>query len=248
MTDRISAAISRRGWLLDPARTFLNHGSYGATPRAVLKEQDRWRMRMEGSPNSFFATELPDALRKAADTLADFLRGHGKDFAFVENATAGCNAVLSSSALASGDEILLTNHGYRAVRKAVAHVAAKLGARVVEAQVQFPTTSPAQIIEAVASRLGPRTRLAILDHVTSPSAIIFPVRELVSLCHAAGAHVLIDGAHAPGMLTLDVPRNRSRLVCWKLPQMADGPQGQRFHLGCSRTAGDAPSRCDLARL
>ena len=228
MPARTCEAVCRSEWLLDPQRTFLNHGSYGATPRAVLKEQDRWRERMECSPTSFFANELPAALRGAANTVAGFLGGCGKDFAFVENATAGCNAILNSLALATGDEILLTNHGYAAVRKAVAHVAANSGARVVEAPVPFPTTAAAQIIEAVGSRLGPRTRLAILDHVTSPTAIIFPVRELVSLCHAAGTRVLIDGAHAPGMLSLDVPAIGADWYVGNCHKWLMAPKGSAF--------------------
>ena len=228
MTDHMCQAICGEQWLLGPALTLLNHGSYGATPRVVLAEQDRWRERMERSPNSFFGSELPGALRNVADVLAEFLAGDGKDFAFLENATAGCNAVLNSLAFSSGDEILLTSHGYGAVRKAAAHVAAKSGARLVEADVPFPTTSPAQIVEAVASRLGPRTRLVILDHVTSPTATIFPVRELVSLCHAAGARVLIDGAHAPGMLTLDVPAIGADWYVGNCHKWLMAPKGSAF--------------------
>jgi isopenicillin-N epimerase len=224
----LSCAVCCSEWLLDSERTFLNHGSYGATPRIVLKEQDRWRERMERSPNGFFATELPGALREAANTVAGFLGGCGKDLVFIENATAGCNAVLNSLAFTSADEILLTSHEYPAIRKAVAHVAARSGARVVEAPVRFPTTSAAQVIEAVGSRLGPRTRLAIFDHVTSPTAVIFPVGELVSLCHAAGARVLIDGAHAPGMLSLDVPSIGADWYVGNCHKWLMAPKGSAF--------------------
>jgi len=199
------AEISRDEWLLDPVVAFLNHGSYGATPRTVLAEQDRWRARMERRPTHFMSEELPPALRAAAARLAAFVGSEAQDLVFVENATAGCNTVLASLHLAPGDEILVTDHDYAAVRKAAAHAAARAGARVVEAAVPFPLDDPAQIVAAVAGRLGPRTRLAILDHVTSPTAVIFPVRELTALCRAAGALVLIDGAHGPGMLALDVP-------------------------------------------
>jgi isopenicillin-N epimerase len=196
---------SRDEWLLDPAVAFLNHGSFGATPREVLAEQERWRVRMERHPTHFMSEELPPALRAAAARLAAFVGSEAKDLVFVENATAGCNTVLRSLRLAPGDEILVTDHGYPAVRKAAEHAAARAGARVVEAAVPFPLDDPAKIVAAVAARLGPRTRLAVLDHVTSPTAIVFPVRELVAVCRAAGAPVLIDGAHAPGMLSLDVP-------------------------------------------
>src|SRR4029079_2283882 len=129
----------------------------------------------------------------------------GAGLFFVENATAGCNTVLASMQFSPGDEILVTNHGYPAIRKAAQYFAARAGASVVEVAVPFPTSDPIQIINAVASRCGRRSRLAIFDHVTSPTAVVFPVRELTSICHEAGAMVLIDGAHAPGMLPLDVP-------------------------------------------
>jgi isopenicillin-N epimerase len=197
--------VPRSQWLLDPDISFLNHGSYGAVPRTVLGEQHRLQQRMERNPNEFLALELPHALRTGADRLAAFVKGAGSDLAFIENATAGCNIVLGSVRLSAGDEILLTDHGYPAIRKAAEHHAARAGAVVVEARVPFPVSDPIEIINAVASRLGPRTRLVILDHVSSPTAIVFPVRQLTALCHEAGAKVLIDGAHAPGMLSLDIP-------------------------------------------
>jgi isopenicillin-N epimerase len=171
----------------------------------VLAEQERWRAHMERHPTHFMSEELPPALRAAAARLAAFVGSEAKDLVFVENATAGCNTVLRSIPLAPGDEILVTDHGYPAVRKAAEHAAARAGARAIEAQVPFPLDDPAQVTAAVAAKLGPRTRLAIFDHVTSPTAVIFPVRELTALCRAAGALVLIDGAHGPGMLDLDVP-------------------------------------------
>ncbi|HZP74638.1 MAG TPA: aminotransferase class V-fold PLP-dependent enzyme [Pseudolabrys sp.] len=203
--EQFGAIAPKSDWLLEPGGTFLNHGSYGATPRSVLAEQDRWRARMERRPTYFMSVELPQALRDAAGRLAAFVGSKADDLVFVENATAGCNAVLNSMPFAAGDEILVTDHGYAAVRNALEHAAKKSGAKVVEAKVPFPIDSAKQIIDAVGARLGARTRLVILDHITSPTAIVFPVRELTALCRAAGARVLIDGAHAPGMLALDVP-------------------------------------------
>ena len=196
--------IPRDEWRLDPDFTFLNHGSYGATPRTVSAEQDRWRERMEQHPTGFMTYELPTALRAAAAHLADFVGCNGVDLVFVENATVGCNTVLNSLSLSMGDEILVTDHCYAAVRKAAEHVAKKTGARIVEAEVSFPITASNQIVDAVTSKLGPRTRIVILDHITSPTAVVFPIRELSSRCHRAGASVLIDGAHGPGMLLLDI--------------------------------------------
>jgi isopenicillin-N epimerase len=203
MDDETRPMVPRAEWLLDPEVLFLNHGSYGAVPRIVFDEQRRLQERMERDPGKFLG-ELPDALRATANDLAQFIQGVGSDLAFVENATAGCNTVLASIRFSPGDEILVTDHGYPAVRKAAEYYAARAGARVVEVTVPFPATDPIEIINAVAMRLGRRARLAIFDHVTSPTAVVFPVRELTAICHDAGAKVLIDGAHAPGMLSLDV--------------------------------------------
>jgi isopenicillin-N epimerase len=205
LADLSNPLVPRSEWLLDPDITFLNHGSYGAVPRTVLDEQRRLQERIERDPTKFLVLELQQGLRTGADPLATFVNAAGSDLAFVENATAGCNIVLASVRLSPGDEILLTDHGYAAIRRAAEYHASRAGAVVIEAAVPFPISDPAEIINAVARRLGPRTRLVILDHVSSPTAIVFPVRELTALCHEAGAKVLIDGAHAPGMLSLDVP-------------------------------------------
>ena len=205
MSDLSKPFVPRDEWLLDPNVSFLNHGSYGAVPRTLIAEQQRLQAKIEHNPTEFLTFELPTALRAAADRMAEFLGGSGTDYVFVENSTAGCNTVLASARLSSGDEILVTNHSYPAVLKAAQYTASRTGAKVIEAKVPFPLVDKADIVKAIASRLGSRTRLVILDHVTSPTAIIFPAQDLAALCHEAGAQVLVDGAHAPGMLSLDVP-------------------------------------------
>ena len=225
----------RSDWLLDPGVTFLNHGSFGAAPRAVLAEQARWRERMERQPTAFMSFELPGALRAAAEKLAAFVGAAAGDLVFVENATAGCNAVLHSLPLAPGDEILLTDHGYPAVRKAAAHVAARTGARLIEATIPFPLHARAEILAALAARLTSRTRLLIVDHVTSPTASIMPVAELAALARAAGARVLVDGAHAPGMLSLDVSAIGGDWYVGNCHKWLMAPKGSAF-LWASRSA------------
>jgi isopenicillin-N epimerase len=205
LTPTFPAKTHRSEWLLDPDVTFLNHGSFGATPCAVLAEQDRWRARMERHPTGFMTYDLPEALRAAATRLAGFVGAADRDLVFVENATVGCNVVLNAFPLKTADEILVTNHCYAAIRKAAEHVASRAGARVVEATIPLPLADSGTIVAAVASRCGPRTRLAILDHVTSPTAVVCPIHELTSLCRSSGAAVLVDGAHTPGMLPLDIP-------------------------------------------
>ena len=191
-------------WWLDPQVAFLNHGSFGATPRRVLDAQSRWRERMERQPVHFLATEVPVLLREAADELGQFIGARGADLVFVDNATAGVNAVVSSQRFSAGDEILACTHVYGAVRKTMQHVASLTGAVVVEVPVPFPIASPQPVIDAVIAGLTSRTRLVILDHVTSPTALVLPVEAIVAACRDRGVRVLVDGAHAPGMLPLDV--------------------------------------------
>jgi isopenicillin-N epimerase len=228
LTSALCPDISRDEWLLDPDVAFLNHGSFGATPRVVLAEQERWRALMERHPTHFMSEELPPALRAARARLAAFVRAGADDLVFVENATAGCNAVLRALHLAPGDEILVTDHGYPAVRKAAEYVATRAGARVIEAAVLFPLEDAAQVVAAVSSRLSSRTRLAIFDHITSPTAVIFPVRELTNMCRAAGVPVLIDGAHAPGMLSLDAPSAGGDWYTGNCHKWLMAPKGSAF--------------------
>ncbi len=191
-------------WDLDPDFLTVNHGSFGATPRAVREAQRTWQDRMERQPSRFMTTELGPAIRHAAGTLAGFLDARPEDVAFVDNATTGCNAVLRSLALGAEDEIVILSHAYGAVRNAVRHAAGSVGARIVEARIPFPDPSSEAITAAVAAVLSPMTRLVVLDHITSASALVIPVQEIVPLAHAAGAKVLIDGAHAPGQIDLSL--------------------------------------------
>jgi isopenicillin-N epimerase len=206
MADPLAqGATQRQDWPLDPAVAYLNHGGYGVTPYAVLEEQERWRRRIERNPTRFFGQELSALLRAAATVLAELLGARGDDVVFVDNATAGCNAVLRSLRLVPGDEILITDLAYGAIAKAARYVAACTGAAVVEAHVPLPLSHDGAVVAAVADRLGPRTRLAVFDHLASHSALVLPVAELTRLAHAAGARVLVDGAHAPGQLPVDLP-------------------------------------------
>ena len=199
MPDVLHAA-----WALDPTITFLNHGSFGACPHAVLEAQHQWRSRMEAEPVRFFTRDLEAFLDEARTAVAAFVGAEPESLAFVPNATAGVNAVLRSLRFDPGDEILVTDHAYNACRNAVEFVAERAGARVVVARVPFPLRAPDDVVAAVLAAVGSRTRLALLDHVTSPTGIIFPIAALVAALAARGVDVLVDGAHAPGMLPLDV--------------------------------------------
>ena len=189
-------------WCLDPSVTYLNHGSFGACPSAVLEAQSSLRMEMEREPVDFLGASLPARLDAAREALAAFVGAAPEDLVFVPNATAGVNAVLRSLSLGPGDELLLTNHTYAACRKTVDYVAAHAGARVVVAQLPFPCPDVEEIVFSVLKCVSPRTRLALLDHVTSPTALVLPIARLVNELRTRGVDTLVDGAHAPGMVPL----------------------------------------------
>jgi isopenicillin-N epimerase len=218
----------RREWRLDPDFLTVNHGSFGATPLAVLAAQADWRERMEAQPSRFMRAVLPDALRQAAETLGEFLGARGQDIAFLDNATAGCNAVLRSLRLQPGDEILVLDHGYNAVRNAVRYVTERAGARMMEAAVPFPQPNDAAMVAAVAAALTPRTRLAVIDHITSGSALVLPLARITAACHAAGVPVLVDGAHAPGQIDLDLPATGADWYTGNCHKWLCAPKGAAF--------------------
>jgi isopenicillin-N epimerase len=189
---------------LSPDLIHLNHGSYGAVPKIVAAEQERWRAHIEKNPTGFFKDELPNELRRLAGVAAQRFGGAAKDWVFVENATSAVNSVLSSFGLRDGDEIVTTSHAYGAVIKAMRIWAQRFGARVVVADVPMIVESEDRIVAAVEKAFSPRTRLLVVDHITSATAIVFPVAKIVKAAKARGIAVLVDGAHAPGHLPLDV--------------------------------------------
>lgn len=194
-----------RAFELDPGVLHLNHGSYGAVPREVRLEQDRWRAKIEKNPTGFFQDEYPALMRATAGNVARRLGGKPADWVLCENATSAVNGILQSLDLGPGDEILTTSHAYGAVAKTMALVAERRGAKVSVADVPPLPADEADVVDAVAAHLGPRTRLLVIDHITSATALIFPVRQIAEIARGAGIPVLVDGAHAPGQVALDVP-------------------------------------------
>jgi isopenicillin-N epimerase len=196
-------ALSRAAWLLDPNVTYLNHGSFGACPRPVLEAQQRIREELEREPVRFLIGALEPGLDRVRALLSERFGFEPAGTAFVPNATSGVATVLASLRFAAGDEILVTNHGYAACHNVVTRAASDAGASVVTAEVPFPLAGSELVLEAVLARVGPRTRLCVVDHVTSATALIFPVRELVAELERRGVDTLIDAAHVPGFLPLD---------------------------------------------
>jgi isopenicillin-N epimerase len=219
----------RAEWLLDERITFLNHGSFGAVPRAVFDEQSRWRQRIEAEPIEVLGRRMHELLTEAKRPLGAWLNMRGEDFGFVTNATEGVNAVLRGLDLRPGDELLTTTHVYNAVRQAMRNVAGRSGAAYREVDVPVPLASADEVVEKVTSALGARTRLLVIDHVTSPTAVILPVERIAAACAARGVDVLVDGAHAPGMLAgLDVPATGAAYYAANLHKWCCAPKGSAF--------------------
>jgi isopenicillin-N epimerase len=193
----------RQHWSLDPGLTFLNHGSFGACPRAVLDHQAALRARLEASPVQFMLS-VPAEIERLRGVVAPFVGVQPEDLVFVRNATEGVNAVLRSLSFEPGDELLTSNHAYPACVNALRYVAQQAGASVQVVEVPFPLESAEQVVAAFAAGIGPRTRLCLLDHVTSATALVFPVAAIARLMRQHGVAVLVDGAHAAGMLELDI--------------------------------------------
>ena len=230
-------------WTLDPAMTFLNHGSFGACPRAILELQRRLRDRLESEPVRFFAREFESRLNISRNTLAEFIHADSSQVAFVHNATDGVNAVLRSMHFRPGDELLATNHAYGACRNVMDFVAREAGARVVAAEVPFPLRATDEVMEAVLGKVTPRTRLAMLDHVTSPTGIIFPIHQLVQALGEKGVDTLVDGAHGPGMLPLDMEEIGAAYYTGNCHKWLCAPKGAGFLYVRSDKAGEIHPSC-----
>ena len=197
-------AADPRHWLLDPAITFLNHGSFGACPRPVLAAQTEWRAQLEQRPVDFLVRELEPRLDAVRATLADFVGAAAADLVFVNNATTGVNTVLRSLPLAPGDELIVTDQEYNACRNALNYAAERSGARVVVVTVPFPFKHAEEVLAPVLAAVTPRTRLLLIDHITSQTGAVLPLGPLVAELNRRGVDTLVDGAHAPGQVPLNL--------------------------------------------
>jgi len=215
-------------WALDPGVHYLNHGSFGACPRPVLEFQADLRARIEREPVDFLHRQLRGRLAEAREALGAFVGATPDGLAFVPNATYAVNAALRSWDLKPGDEVLTTDHAYGACRKALEFVAARRGARVVVARVPFPLLGPEEIIGAMLEAVTPRTRLALLDHVTSPTALVIPLAELVEPLRGRGVECIVDGAHALGMIPLELDRLGAACYTANAHKWLCAPKGAAF--------------------
>ncbi|MFQ4142828.1 aminotransferase class V-fold PLP-dependent enzyme [Chlorogloeopsis sp. ULAP02] len=215
-------------WLLDQKVTFLNHGSFGACPKEILTMQEDLRSQLEQEPLRFFTREWEPLLDEAKSKLAVFVGAEAENLVFVPNATTGVNCVLRSLVFHPEDEILTTNHEYNACCNALDFIASRTGARVVVAKVPFPLESPQQVLEAILEQVSSKTRLALLDHVTSQTGLIFPLQQLVQQLQERGVDTLVDGAHAPGMLALNLREINATYYTGNCHKWLCAPKGAAF--------------------
>ena len=191
-------------WDLDPTVTYLTHGTYGACPRPVLEFQGGLISELEANPLRFLTRELEGRLDEARAAVAAFLNADPEGLVPVPNATTGVAAVLGSLRLRPGDELLTDDHEYNATLNALETVAERARARVVRVSIPLPIRHPEEVVEAILAGVTPRTRLALISHVTSPSGIVFPIESIVRELDRLGVDTLVDAAHAPGMVPIDL--------------------------------------------
>lgn len=217
----------RQHWSLDPDIVQLNHGSFGAVPNEVRTEHRRWQSEFDANPTGFVTDRYQQELNAARRALGAFIGADPAGLAFVSNATSGVASVVGSLGLDPGDEIVVTDHTYNAVRNIVDVATSMAGGWMVKASIAFPSASPDQAVEAVLGAVTERTRLVIVDHVTSPTALVLPVDRIVAALEPE-VPVLVDGAHAPGMLPLSVDELGASFYTGNLHKWVCAPPGAAF--------------------
>lgn len=216
-------------WQLDDGILHLNHGSFGAVPVPVLDAQARWRDRVERNPTRFFERELAPLLDGVRARIADFVGADPAGLLLVPNVTTGIAAVLASTPLAAGDEVLVTDHTYIGARAAVDAACAQAGATVRAVELALDSLAdPAAVQAALCAAVSGRTRLAVVDHITSPTGAILAIGPLVAALRARGVVVAVDGAHAPGAVALDVSDVDADYYVGTLHKWCCAPRGAAF--------------------
>lgn len=213
---------------LDPSVVFLNHGSFGAAPTRVLEVQDGFRRQMEAEPVRFFVEELEPLLDAARQRMAAFVGCDADDFAFVTNATTGVNTVVHSLRFQPGDQIVTSLHEYNACNNALQLVAERTGAEIVRAEPPWPVKSEDKVVSAVLGAVTARTKLVLLSHITSPTALVLPVKRIIAELNNRGIDTLLDSAHAPGFLPLHVAELGCAYCTGNFHKWTCAPKGSAF--------------------
>jgi isopenicillin-N epimerase len=215
-------------FLLDPEMVYLNHGSFGATPREVIEVYQTWQRKLEWQPVQFLASDLNGLLLKAKELLAMYLKTTGNNLLFIPNTTFGVNMIARSLNLKPGDEILSTDHEYGACDLTWKFICQKTGAKYVPAHTPLSIEDEKQIIDAISGSLTSRTRMVFLSHISSPTSIIFPVEKIIRIAREAKIPTLIDGAHAPGQIELALDSLEADYYVGNCHKWLMAPKGSGF--------------------
>jgi len=223
-----SAAELRPEYLLDPGIAFLNHGSFGACPRPVFERYQAWQRELEHEPVDFLARRLPELLDAAREALAGYLGCHAEDLAFVPNATTGVNLAARSLDLRAGDEVLASGLEYGACDLAWEWVCRRVGARYVRAPIPLPLRDSNALVDALLARASGRTRAIFVSHVASTTALVLPVDEIVDRARALGLVTVVDGAHAPAHVPLNLSKLDADFYSGNAHKWLSAPKGAGF--------------------
>lgn len=215
-------------WLLDPGLTFLNHGSYGAALRSVLQAQSAYRERMERDPVRFFKADLEPLTDGVRERLGAFLNCRPADVALLPNATVALSTIIANTPLRGGDEVLITDHEYSSVVNELERVCARTGATLVRAAIPFPIHDAGEIAARYLACVTPRTRLAVIPHITSATSLVFPAGAIVKALNAVGVDSLVDGAHSPGQIPVDVSALKCTYFVGSGHKWLGAPKGTGF--------------------
>jgi isopenicillin-N epimerase len=226
MTPDLS--LTRDLFLLRPDITFLNHGSFGACPRPIFEEYQRWQLELERQPVEFLGRRFNDLMHNARTALGEFVGADADDLVYVTNTTVGLNIVARSIPLQPGDEVLSTDHEYGALDRMWRFICARRGAKYIRQPIAVPIESAGQVIEAVWSGVTDRTRALFISHITSPMAIIFPIKELIDRARARNIITIVDGAHAPGQIDLNLIELGADFYSGNLHKWLMTPKGSAF--------------------
>jgi isopenicillin-N epimerase len=218
----------REQFLLDPQVIYLNHGSFGATPRHVFESYQRWQREIENQPTLLLGRRATELMEHSRQDLAAFLGTSSRNLAYVMNTTTGINIIARSLSLSRGDEVLATDHEYGALDRTWQYLAQKNGFRYINQAIPLPVTTSGAFVDAFWAGVTPRTRVIFISHITSPTALIFPVEEICRRARQSGIITVVDGAHAPGQIPLSLDALGADFYSGNLHKWLCAPKGSAF--------------------
>jgi len=220
--------ILRDEFLLEDSLIFLNHGSFGACPKPVFEVYQYWQRQLEYQPVRFLGRQATDLLAEARSELANYLNAPQDDLVYTPNPTTAINMIVRSLGLKPGDEILTSDHEYGAMDRTWRFICKKTGAKYVQRPISLPVSTQAELVEYFLAGITPQTKVIFLSHITSPTALIFPVEEICKRAREKNIITIIDGAHAPGQISLDLEAINPDIYTGACHKWLCAPKGSAF--------------------